>query len=181
MIRQNWQMFSGSLSSETCEHMIQTFSKLPEKQGGTFGDIKDHRRSKVRWIEGEHGLRDILMAYVHQANTAFCIDIHPIITELQFTEYSGEYKGKYDVHHDINWNESSPSDRKLSLVIQLSDPNHYVGGDFSFSEVENPISGDMKKQGTVLVFPSYLQHSVSEVTEGKRYSLVSWVSGPRWR
>lgn len=174
-------MFSGELSKTLCEDIIKNFSKLPEKQGSTFGNSKDHRRSKVRWIEGEHGLRELLMKYVHQANTAFCVDIHHVITELQFTEYKGEYSGKYDVHHDINWNEPSPSDRKLSVVVQLSDPNDYAGGEFKFSEVENPISADIKKQGTILVFPSYLQHSVSEVTDGERYSLVSWISGPRWR
>lgn len=181
MTRANWQMFSGELPDQFCENIVQTFSKLPEQHATTFGGQKDHRRSKVRWVEGEHGLREIMLKYVVQANTEFCVDIHHLISELQFTEYDGEYKGKYDLHHDIDWNADKPYDRKLSIVIQLSDPGNYEGGNLSFSEVENPKSEELKKRGTIIVFPSYLQHSVSPVTSGVRHSLVSWVWGPRWR
>ena len=38
-----------------------------------------------------------------------------------------------------------------------------------------------KAQGSVLVFPSYLVHRVSEITKGTRRSLVNWIEGPRWR
>ena len=181
MIRANWQMFSGELNKTFCESIVKNFSKLPEQTATTFGGQKDHRRSKVRWVSGEHGLRDIMLKYVVQANTEFCADIHHLISELQFTEYDAEYQGKYDLHHDIDWNADKPYDRKLSIVIQLTDPNEYEGGELSFSEVESPKQEDLKKQGTIIVFPSYLQHSVSPVTSGVRHSLVSWVWGPRWR
>lgn len=181
MIRKNWQMFSGELSPEICANIVSNFRKLPEETATTFNSDKEYRKSKVRWVKGEHGLRDLMMKYIIQANTEFNVDIHPMISELQFTEYDAEYKGKYGLHHDIDWNSDTPWDRKLSIVIQLSNPDGYEGGDLSFSETENPLSADLRKQGTIIVFPSYLQHSVSEVTSGTRHSLVSWVWGPRWR
>ena len=174
-------MFSAELDSELCESIISNFSKLPANEATTFDGNADHRKSTVRWVHGEMGLKGHLMHYVNSANARFCFDIASIITELQFTEYDSDNGGYYKSHHDIDWNANNAYDRKLSIVVQLSDPDEYSGGDLSFSEVENPIKDDLRKRGTIIVFPSYLEHEVSPVTEGKRYSLVSWVWGPRWR
>ena len=35
----------------------------------------------------------------------------------------------------------------------------------------------LKKKGTVVVFPSTSWHKVEPVTKGKRYSLVAWAEG----
>ena len=35
------------------------------------------------------------------------------------------------------------------------------------------------QQGSILVFPSQLEHRVWEVTSGTRFSLVAWIGGPR--
>lgn len=182
MSRDNWQMFPSAFPPEACEHMIADFRKLPESDGNTFNDNKDHRRSKVRWVRNEHGLTDFLLRYVNLANaTALNADIQQEMDEMQFGEYDASYGGKYDWHHDVNWENSKNFDRKLSVVVQLSDPDTYRGGQFQFAEVESPKPEDWSKQGSILVFPSYLTHRVTEVTEGTRYSLVSWVRGPRWR
>lgn len=181
MTRANWQMFVSALNDDLCDSIVSNFLKLPEQKATTFGGQKDHRKSTVRWVTGEHGLRKILIDYIIQANTAFGIDVHPIISELQFTEYKGSYEGKYDLHHDIDWSSDKPYDRKLSIVIQLTEPSEYEGGDLLFSEVENPTTKDLRKRGTIIVFPSYLLHEVTPLTEGTRHSLVSWVWGPRWR
>lgn len=181
-MRDNWQLFSGALSAEVCEHMIQNFSKLPEAEGTTFNNNTDHRKSKVRWIYNENGLIELLLKYVNSANAiAFNVDIQQEMGEMQFGEYDAEYGGKYDWHHDVNWQNEKNFDRKLSVVVQLSNPDSYQGGDFEFSEIESPKKDKWGKQGSILIFPSYLTHRVTEVTEGKRYSLVSWVRGPRWK
>ena len=36
---------------------------------------------------------------------------------------------------------------------------------------------EAREQGTIIVFPSFLQHCVSPVTKGIRYSLVNWTLG----
>lgn len=182
MSRDNWQLRSGALSSDACEHMIQTFLKLPEKEASTFNNDKDHRKSKVRWIYGEPALSDLLLRFVNEANAiAFNVDIQQEMNEMQFGEYDAQYGGKYDWHHDVDWQNPKNFDRKISVVVQLSDPNSYDGGQFEFAEVQSPPEEQWSKQGSILMFPSYLQHRVREVTSGVRYSLVSWVRGPRWR
>lgn len=176
-MRDNWIKFEGIIPIEACENMIQNFSKIEPIDATTYNNSK-LRNSKVRWVKNEVGLIDHFLRYINLANAqAFNVDIQQEMDEMQFTEYDAEYEGKYDWHHDINWENDKNFDRKLSFVLQLSDPDTYKGGVFQFSEVETP----KLEQGTILIFPSYLQHRVTKVIEGKRYSLVSWVRGPRWR
>ena len=121
-----------------------------------------------------------LWGFISDANHAFNVDVEPL-TDIQFTEYHGAVGGKYDIHHDVDWNRNDGKDRKLSIVVQLSSPEDYTGGRFKFEETDTPDMKLLKQQGTVLVFPSYLQHSVSTVTSGVRRSLVAWFEGPKWR
>lgn len=180
-MRDNWQMFSGELDDKLCDDIISNFEKLEPETATTFNNAEDYRKSKIRWVSHENGLKDFLMRYIEQANSnAWHINIDRSPKEMQFTEYSGEYEGKYDWHHDIFWESPKNYDRKLSVVVQLSDPDAYEGGNFEFSEVANPDQSALRARGTILVFPSYLEHRVTAITEGTRYSLVLWVSGPRW-
>ena len=55
----------------------------------------------------------------------------------------------------------------------------YKGGIFEFKHLQNPEK--FIEQGSIIVFPSYQLHQVTEITEGTRYSLVCWAEGPRWR
>ena len=109
----------------------------------------------------------LLWNYAEAANhSAFFVSVMPV-GDIQFTEYHGGEGGFYDPHIDVNWcNTERPYDRKLSITVQLSEPAEYEGGDFSFSNVENPDLEAMRKKGSVLVFPSYLTHGVSPVTKG---------------
>jgi PKHD-type hydroxylase len=66
--------------------------------------------------------------------------------------------------------------------VNLSNPKDYAGGNFEMKNVQEqelkmPM-GQIRKQGTVIVFPSFLKHKVTEVTRGTRYSLVQWLNGP---
>jgi PKHD-type hydroxylase len=81
--------------------------------------------------------------------------------------------------------------RKLSASIQLSDPKNYEGGTL---EIESPWTDNCTKhkiiklnkpehlkQGTVIIFPSYVNHRVIPVTKGKRDVLVCWFLGDRYK
>jgi PKHD-type hydroxylase len=73
--------------------------------------------------------------------------------------------------------------RKLSLTINLTEPENYEGGNLKFdlgSHTKNEQfveCVEARNQGTIIVFPSYLYHCVTPVTKGTRYSLVLWCSG----
>jgi PKHD-type hydroxylase len=72
--------------------------------------------------------------------------------------------------------------RKISVTINLSEENTYEGGLLKFdfgphSSIRFKECTEIKKQGSMIVFPSFQYHQVTPVTKGTRYSLVVWVLG----
>lgn len=179
-MRQSWQMWQSQIKPEECDAMIEQLRQLPPIEAQTFGGQEDYRSSNVRWVEDE-GIRNMLWWYAREANRlAFGLDVTDA-GSVQFTEYTTESGGKYDWHHDVDWQSDLAFDRKISVVLQLSDGNYYEGCDFQFDEVPNPDPDALRAKGTIICFPSYLRHRVTEITKGSRYSLVAWFEGPRWR
>jgi PKHD-type hydroxylase len=72
------------------------------------------------------------------------------------------------------------SNRKLSCVVQLSDPSDYEGGELQMNSGAQIISVPREK-GLVTFFSSFVLHRVTPVTKGVRKSLVAWISGPNLR
>ena len=73
--------------------------------------------------------------------------------------------------------------RKLSMTINLNKPGEYEGGNLKF-DFGPHASGkrfhectEIRPQGSIIVFPSYVYHQVTPVTSGTRYSLVLWSLG----
>jgi PKHD-type hydroxylase len=102
---------------------------------------------------------------------------------IQYSEYRTEDNGRYDFHTDFVHDSIPQKDydymtRKLSFSLMLNDD--YVGGDFEFLVSQEPMRHNLKK-GDILLFPSFFVHRVTPVTEGVRKSLVSWVTGPKFR
>lgn len=182
MVRQNWQLWSGVLNQGWINNVIDRVEKdFPLQDASTFsGDTVNHRRSKVRWITEDEDMKNFLFAFADIASQTFGIHINSK-ADIQYTEYLASEGGHYDWHHDVDWNRNDGMDRKISVTVQLSDPMRYAGGDFAFSETENPVNEQMKMQGSILCFPSYLQHRVTPVTSGTRKSIVAWFEGPQWR
>jgi PKHD-type hydroxylase len=180
-MRQNWQLWAGVLGDDMCRSLIdECYLTCNMKPATVFNSNNSPdpsiRTTNVGWTDSPR-IKSIMEHYTILANrNAFNIDIN-YMPSTQFTEYTeGAF---YDWHYDINWESNLAYDRKLSIVIQLSDPSEYDGGIFEFQEVETPVN--FKLRGSILVFPSYLVHRVTKVTRGKRLSLVNWMEGPRWR
>ena len=96
---------------------------------------------------------------------------------LQVGTYISDNNGHYDWHIDC---DSSTSFRKISMSIQLSDPNDYEGGELQLF-TKKTITTLPKDKGTIIFFPSFLLHRVTPVTKGKRISLVAWITGPQFK
>lgn len=182
-----WEAWSGALSSAECDKILSRARKYPEADAtigfsDTLRSDLGYRSSIIRWLDAVQE-RDIvarLMNFVRSSNrTNFGVDIDAPY-EVQFTEYRATNNGHYDWHQDV-WLESPrPYARKLSVVVQLSGPDEYKGGEFEFFGIPSP-GETFASRGSVLIFPSFLQHRVQPVTEGLRRSLVTWVEGPNWR
>jgi len=104
----------------------------------------------------------------------FDFEIAGIMHGLQLLEYtSNETKQHYGWHIDVGGGSSYG--RKISMVVQLSDPADYDGGELQVDEGSEVVMP--KERGRVNLFPSYMRHRVTPVTRGTRWSLVIWVQG----
>lgn len=92
---------------------------------------------------------------------------------IQLMQY--QEGGHYDWHADSG--NLQFSRRKLSFSVQLSNPADYEGGELEF--FRNGVAP--KDKGTLIIFPPYFYHRVTEVTEGIRRAIVGWVDGDPFR
>lgn len=188
-----WCYFKSHFSKEQCEKIISDAANIPVQDALVGTNETTHmdtssRRSKIRFIyEGDFRftwLFDELWKMARSANNDF-FNIHiSRLPFIQLAEYDAEYQGEYKTHHDVFWLNGDPMyHRKLSAVIQLSDPNVYQGGDLEITESVSslPDVQDLRQQGTAIFFPSMFMHKANQVTQGKRYSIAAWFEGPKWR
>ncbi len=206
MAYQSTWYFSG-LPDKVIESLEEDLeSNFGDQMGDSrlMGDAlnKDKRNSKNTWVPTTHWTAGLVWHYIERANREnFLYDIRNIDGEtMQYTEYGvGEF---YGWHNDAgischykpvsvgNHDERREKDfiqenlelvRKLSFVVQLSDPEDYEGGNLQLIAEDGKSYFAPRKKGTVIVFDSRTSHRVLKVTKGKRKSLVGWVVGPRWK
>jgi PKHD-type hydroxylase len=176
------------LSPQQCEDIIKIGNDIGLNQGlvGTGKESskgkknKKIRDSKVTWLfpneNTEWLYRKLTDAVISLNNQFFNFNIDGFAEGLQFTYYKAP-SGHYGKHVDRALDSIN---RKISIVIQLSDESKYKGGELSLYESDKPFIFS-KKQGTLCLFPSYVLHEVTPVTKGERYSLVAWITGPDFK
>lgn len=100
---------------------------------------------------------------------------------LQFTSYDSSRQEFYGRHMDCTMGSiHKTATRKLSITIQLSDAIDYQGGDLLLYPGAHATQAP-KGLGQLVCFPSFVVHEVTPVTQGTRYSLVTWVHGPLFK
>lgn len=144
----------------------------------------DIRKSKIKWLIPEadttEWMYERLMEMSLDANwQIWGFDLQHIRDSIQYTEYDEESGGEYKWHQDMG--PYPLNYRKISIVVQLSDPSEYEGGELQIMrDSRDPITLP-KQKGAVILFPSYMLHRVTPVTKGVRKSLVLWVGGSTFR
>lgn len=141
------------------------------------------RKNKISWIETNEESKDLYVKIsnvIQQLNERFYRYDLTEMEDLQYAEYHSDTHGHYKPHSDDGYKYNLF--RKISLTIQLSDESEYQGGELLFYRfsTKDPVVAP-KGKGTLILFPSYVLHEVTPVTEGLRKSLVSWIVGPRFK
>lgn len=159
------------------------------------------RFSKNSWVSTDNWIGGFIWHYVQKANRDnFLYDLTCVDGEnMQYTVYNeGCFYGWHTDSSIPNWNmpcktinpqnyinnfinNNSEMVRKLSFVLQLSDPSDYEGGNLQLISEEDQSYFAPRKKGTIILFDSRTRHRVLKVTKGCRKSLVGWVIGPRWK
>lgn len=167
----NWLQHKAKLSNQRAQ------------AGGLTGDeLRDVRRSHVSWLEYNQEndwIYKKLSHIVSSLNSQFYrFDLTGFGESLQLTKYDSSENGTYNWHVDYGGNRT-PS-RKLSIILQLSDPSEFEGGNLQIMTHGKPET-IRKQRGLLIAFPSYQLHQVTPVIQGNRQSLVAWISGPAFK
>ena len=175
--------FSESFCNDILRHGDQQKLELAKIADGN----QVNRKSHVAWLKNPQLIEQItplINEANQQAGWNFLLkEFEP----LQYTIYN--IRDHYDWHIDTHAKSyDNGLIRKLSFTICLNDDttinNNYTGGNFEIC-IPHPRYHKHKyfkfqknfKQGTIIVFPSYVWHKIHPVLSGTRKVLVGWVIG----
>ena len=172
--------YIGKLDSDSCNQVIAEMSGIEVKDAtmGVDGAEKNTatRDTKVRFGSSDYWLNNEFEGFAMQANRECRWDYFVTGREnIQFAEYGPEQH--YAWHTDTFTLAGTPTDRKITIVCLLND--EFEGGEFQV-RLYNDYTVPLEK-GTIIAFPSILEHRVIPVTSGIRYSATMWFNGPRFR
>ncbi|NEX19729.1 2OG-Fe(II) oxygenase [Thiorhodococcus mannitoliphagus] len=172
------------LDADACRHLINVVdADAGDRTAYVDPQGKVTRHADVWWIAPDaadaQGLIQRIVALVRQVNQDYYgFDLDDTQeADFQFTRYGAGHF--YGWHTDIG--KDHLSRRKLSVVVQLSDPASYVGCNLQFHGHEQQLELATRAQGSVTVFPSFRSHAVTKLIWGTRWSLVGWLEGPLFR
>ena len=186
--------FTSAISKKDCQKIIKAgFSKTIKKgtimtmnpkklSKNDISILKKIRKSTCSFLY-EKWIYDLLHKYVSIANRD--AGWNYTLTHSEGTQFTIYNKNNfYDWHQDATViNRETKISRKISCVVNLSDPKDYKGGELQFCA---PVPGKKDKiytakeimpQGSIAVFTASTWHRVTPITKGLRYSLVNWTNG----
>lgn len=182
----SWAFWKDAFNYNEIKDIINLCETYPKQQGEVGGNytgvqLEDMRLSTVAWVtpdDKSNWLYQRLSDLVRKVNdNYFGFNLWGFMDNFQYTIYEESNKGPGD-HY--NWHIDQLSEgqyaRKLSMVMQLSDPQDYEGGELWVHGLQKNVLP--KELGIIHFFPSYTLHRVTPVTSGKRMTLVGWASGP---
>jgi PKHD-type hydroxylase len=183
MVHKPFWFWENAVDSEFCRYVLAGVDWEREAAAGRVepgaGKVDlAARKTDVVWRGALHPLGSLLQSFIRSANENagwnFDLRAHEAV---QVGRYSGE--GHYDWHADVFAPDQNNFQRKLTGVLLLNDCAEFEGGKLEIKSSNSAWS--FEKQGCLIVFPSFLEHRVTPVTSGTRYSATSWAVGPAFR
>ena len=104
----------------------------------------------------------------------YCKLVNANLSFIEWYEIKSYIEGdEFGYHHDGYCNYNFDIDRKVNMIVQLSDEIDYDGGDLIVNS-----RNTTRNFGSAIFFPAHLMHSVTPITRGTRYSLIGHGWGP---
>lgn len=181
----NYYYFTKAFTEQEIEKIIEIGESQPKIKATTIGEEitqqeSEYRISDISWLSNNpetYFIFDRISDLAIKANSEMWnFDIWDFQDDLQYTTYYGN-GGHYDWHADLG---VGISNRKLSVVLQLSNPDEYEGGDLQMN-TGGSILNIPREKGLICFFPSFVLHRVTPLSSGLRRSLVTWLCGANLR
>lgn len=172
----------NAIPDALCDVILDERKNLADADAGIGMDNNTKpntiRKTSIAWAPRNHWLEGIMLNNAYYANRESGWNLDVTSNEqAQLAKYeTGHF---YDWHMDTFLMANTPTCRKLTIVALLNDPSEFTGGNF---ELQNCDSTELAlKKGSVIAFPSYLQHRATRVDSGTRYSAALWLHGPTFK
>jgi len=185
-----WRIFPSYFTPEECKQLITDHSNETPWDGGVVNQpnattdesqsnvLKSIRNVTIKTVTVETcpWIFDKMNSLVWGVNEAYQFELTGFMEDMQLLHYGDDIGGgHYKWHQD--WGPAYLSTRKLTIIVQLTDPAEYDG-----CQTEVSCNGIAPQGiGDVVVFPSFMPHRVLELTKGNRDALVAWVNGPPYK
>lgn len=179
------QFLPDALDGDDCARLIEMAGAQPLRDAGLVGGNTAHRlrRADIAWLDDMPAagwVMDRMIALVGRANRDhFGLDLTDFGESAQIARYGAERASHFDWHSDIGAGTWAAR-RKLTIVVQLSEPADYEGGALELWPA-SAVATAPRLQGLAAIFPAFTLHRVTPVTAGKRWSLTLWAHGPAFR
>lgn len=180
------RVFPAAVAPEICDRIIARCLELELRLGSLHNGLSgqqfydpDFRMTSVGWLRERDWIFDLMQRFANDANREWGFDLNDA-DHLQYAVYRRH--DFFDYHKDLLRIRSGPI-RKVSVVLQLDDPENYRGGWLEFLDDDFGLSRPtaFRCRGSVAVFSSLLKHRVTPVKDGERRSLTAWFKGPPFR
>ena len=182
LVNYTFWAWEGVLSKEFCDAALAEVDWTAAKDGTISHDSvvdPSYRKTDVVWQPPMQPLGCVARMYIESANQQAEWGFN--LTGQQDTQI-GRYKSSDEGHYDWHVDAFPPKEgiqRKLSCVILLNDASEFEGGQLQLKGMEDKVL--LEKRGSIIVFPSFIEHKLTPVTKGVRYSAVVWSTGPSFR
>lgn len=173
--------FLGKVDGKMCDQVLEELlsQNMKDASMGEDGSMVDHshRNTSVIFAPFDHWFSQVMELHAFKAN-------HECKWEYEINQREAMQVAKYEVDQHYGWHVDNfplagkPVDRKITVVCKLNDPAEYEGGELQlrlYQEYTAPL-----EKGTLIAFPSIIEHRVLPVMSGIRYSAVMWLTGPRF-
>lgn len=162
---------NNAVPSELCDEIIKYGEENVKKVENKYSHVfKTSFHSTLLPID--HIIHDTLQETWEDIINFFKIDLN-FVEPYELKRYTDD--DFFGSHIDNYYGLKTNLDRKITLVVQLSDEKSYVGG---YLKIVNKFAPRTK--GSVIAFPTFFPHEVLK-TIGCRWSLIGWAWGPYWK
>ena len=190
-----FRLFEAVIPERVCDVIVEQGRQLKQQTAAVReadgSDVvkQEARKTKIAFWYANHWVNGLMEHHIRLANAEIW-NYHISITQgIQFGIYGpGD---NYDWHKDefdkpfgeqaaLAWRGQA---RKVSAVLNLTDPSEYSGGQLKFKNAYGQEMGGaefdrrLARKGSIVVFPAYVLHTVVPVESGERCSLASWMLG----
>lgn len=180
-MQENVVVIPDVFTPEECNALIEELDQREHREGGVYKThdgfkqkVVDHTYRKC-WeyqvpFEEFSELRDKLRTLGLKVNEEV-FDFNVCDTDYDRMIYVHYYQGSHFGPHRDAYEDSELGFKKLAMVVQLSPPEDFKGGELSIEG----FGAQPYKQGQVVIFPVYLVHDVAGVN-GDRKVIINWLT-----